>query len=77
MIEDEANNLENLKPSLVQGLDKSYNPQNHISLAKAHLQGLTSAPKPVRNDTRIIFASKIEDKLFHLLTNNISKYQKR
>jgi len=66
MIEDEANNLDNLKPSLVQGLDKTYNPQNQIPLAR-----------PVRNDTYTIFASEIEDKLFHLLTDNISKYQRR
>lgn len=73
MIEDESNNLDNLKPSSVQGLNKTYNAESEISLARSHFQATTSAAKPVRNETQTIFATEIEDKLFHLLTDNISK----
>jgi hypothetical protein len=77
MIEDESNNLDNLKPSSVQGLNKTYNAESEISLARSHFQATTSAAKPVRNETRTIFATEIEDKLFHLLTDNISKSLRR
>lgn len=58
--------------------DESNNPDNaegHIPIGKSHFQATTTAAKPV--DTQTIFASEIEDKLFHLLTNNIIRGQRR